>query len=105
MCAGCPQEFRWRRRAAWPGCLQSARIRRGSLRLASRRREVFVPRNQRSGLLPTRPLRLLSPSAVVGRPAAGEEVAEEAVAAERGEAGREGAAGGGDVVGPGAAGA
>src|SRR5712692_9132143 len=80
MCAGCPQEFRWRRRVAWPGCLQSARIPRGSLRLASRRREVFVPRNQRCGLLPTRPLRLLSPSAV-GRLAEEEEAeVEEAVA-------------------------
>src|SRR5712692_6057530 len=88
MCAGCPQEFRWRRRAAWPGCLQRTRIPRGSLPLVSKRREVFVPRNQRCGLLPTRPLRLLSPSAV-GRLAA-EEAAEveEAVAAERVEAGR-----------------
>src|SRR5260370_10844433 len=97
MCAGCPQEFRWRRRAAWPGCLQSARIRRGSLRLASRRREVFVPRNQRSGLLPTRPLRLLRTSAVVGRPAAGEEGADAEEAAEPVAAGRadaRGAAGG-----------
>src|SRR2546426_11296447 len=84
MCAGCPQECRWRRRAAWPVCLQRTRIPRGSLRLVSRRREVFVPRNQRCGLLPTRPLRLLSPSAV-GRLAAGEEAAEvvEAEAAER----------------------
>src|SRR5712692_2381314 len=92
MCAGCPQEFRWRRRVAWPGCLQSARIPRGSSRLASRRREVFVLRNQRCGLLRTRPRRLLSPSAV-GRLAAGEaaEVEEGVapVAAERVEAGRE----------------
>src|SRR6266568_2384376 len=81
MCADCPQEFRWRRRAAWPGCLQRTRIPRGSLPLVSRRREVFAPRNQRCGLLPTRPRRLLSPSAV-GRLAAGEEAAEavEAVA-------------------------
>src|SRR6266852_4517930 len=82
MCAGCPQEFRWRRRVAWPGCLQSARIPRGSSRLASRHREVFVPRNQRCGLLPTRPLQFLSPSAV-GRLAAGVEEAVAPVAAGR----------------------
>src|SRR5713101_6313380 len=82
MCAGCPQEFRWRRRVAWPGCLQSARIPRGSSRLASRRREVFVPRNQRCGLLPTRPLQFLSPSAV-GRLAEEEEEAEVEEAAAR----------------------
>src|SRR5712692_2670616 len=90
MCAGCPQEFRWRRRVAWPGCLQRTRIPRGSLRLASRRREVFVLRNQRCGLLPTRPLRLLSPSAV-GRLAAEAAEVEEGVApvgAERVEAER-----------------
>src|SRR5713226_3641634 len=103
MCAGCPQEFRWRRRVAWPGCLQSARIPRGSSRLASRRREVFVPRNQRCSLLPTRPLQFLSPSAV-GRLAEEEEEAEveEAVApvaAERVEAGRE-AVGAVEVVAP-----
>src|SRR5712691_792074 len=83
MCAGCPQEFRWRRRVAWPGCLQRTRIPRGSLPLASRRREVFVPRKQCCGSLPTRPRRLLSPSAV-GRLAAGAAGAvEEAVGAGR----------------------
>src|SRR5260370_35880241 len=83
MCADCPQELRWRRRAAWPGCLQRTRIPRGSLRFVSRRREVFVPRNQRCGLLPTRSRRLLSPSAV-GRLAAGEAAeVEEVVAAAR----------------------
>src|SRR2546426_864236 len=88
MCAGCPQEFRWRRRVAWPGCLQRTRIPRGSLRFVSRRREVLVPRNQCCGLLPTRPRRLLSPSAV-GRLAAGEAAeVEEAVAAGRVAAGQ-----------------
>src|SRR5713101_1776237 len=87
MCAGCPQEFRWRRRVAWPGCLQRTRIPRGSLPLVSRRREVFAPRSQRCGLLPTRPRRLLSPSAV-GRLAAGEA---EVVEGGRGAAGRGGA--------------
>src|SRR2546427_10254846 len=87
MCAGCPQEFRWRRRVAWPGCLQRTRIPRGSLPLVSRRREVFAPRSQRCGLLRTRPRRLLSPSAV-GRLAAGE-------AAEAGGGGAAGPGGGG----------
>src|SRR6266446_1965177 len=87
MCADCPQEFRWRRRAAWPGCLQRTRIPRGSLPLVSRRREVFAPRNQRCGLLPTRPRRLLSPSAG-GRLAGGEAEGVEAVEAGRGAAGR-----------------
>src|SRR5260370_29887942 len=83
MCADCPQEFRWGRRAAWPGCLERTRIPGGSLRFVSRRREVFAPRNQSCGLLPTRPRRLLSPSAV-GRLAAGEAAeVEEAVAAGR----------------------
>src|SRR5712691_10916573 len=101
MCADCPQEFRWRRRAAWPGCLQRTRIPRGSLPLVSRRREVFAPRNQRCGLLPTRPLQLLSPS-VVGRLAAGEEAAEveEAVAAGRVGAERVEAVGAGGGVAP-----
>src|SRR2546427_4317715 len=101
MCAGCPQEFRWRRRVAWPGCLQRTRIPRGSLPLVSRRREVFVPRNQRCGLLRTRPRRLLSPSAG-GRLAAGEaaEVVE-AGAAGGGGGGPGGAGGGGEGGGPG----
>src|SRR5712692_817585 len=101
MCAGCPQEFRWRRRVAWPGCFQSARIPRGSSRLASRHREVFVLRNQRCGLLPTRPLQFLSPSAV-GRLAEEEEEAEveEAVAAERVAAERVAAVGAVEGVAP-----
>src|SRR5713226_6786808 len=102
MCAGCPQEFRWRRRPAWPGCLQRTRIPRGSLRFVSRHREVFVPRNQRCGLLPTRPLQLLSPGGV-GRRGAGEEEeaeVEEAVAAERVEAGRVEAVGAVEGVAP-----
>src|SRR2546427_7871030 len=94
MCAGCPQEFRWRRRVAWPGCLQRTRIPRGSLRFVSRRREVFAPRNQRCGLLPTRPRRLLSPSAV-GRLAAGEAEVVEAGEAGRGGGGRGGGGRGG----------